>query len=415
LMVGERNELNTVMKVRLVPIILFLALALAGPLPQAQGYYQKYAYPDYSSGFQQNYPQYQNLDSYSDPTYGDINYKNYDYNTNTNNKLDAQQQLRAGLMAGIQQQKLQEKIDEEMRQLFSAEGSNIDTTIPRQDQGKVPSLAELSGMPWTPEGQVGRQPEHHPAGEAGLQVEKKHDVPEPKHVAPKSSPFPRLTLRQKQFALNPGVPEFYQEDPNFFNFRLEELDEELRRGGKTGDAQPADGSGDSEDPQQILLGAKRARIGTASHLRWEDFAMDNKDTDFFFTIAIAVSTAFAVMGVVGAGYCYHRRIRVWKDSEEVEYPSYGVTGPAKDVSPGSDRKLAQSAQIYHYQHQKNQMLGNGSNMGGGGGDEETEGEDTDGEEQEGDYTVYECPGLAATDEMEVKNPLFDYADPTPKP
>ena len=41
------------------------------------------------------------------------------------------------------------------------------------------------------------------------------------------------------------------------------------------------------------------------------------------------------------------------------------------------------------------MLGNGSNMGGGGGDEETEGEDTDGEEQEGDYTVYECPGLAA--------------------
>ena len=42
-----------------------------------------------------------------------------------------------------------------------------------------------------------------------------------------------------------------QEDPNFFNFRLEELDEELRRGGKTGDAQPADGSGDSEDPQQV--------------------------------------------------------------------------------------------------------------------------------------------------------------------
>ena len=97
-------------------------------------------------------------------------------------------------MAGIQQQKLQEKIDEEMRQLFSAEGSNIDTTIPRQDQGKVPSLAELSGMPWTPEGQVGRQPEHRPAGEAGLQVEKKHDVPEPKHVGPKSSPFPRLNF-----------------------------------------------------------------------------------------------------------------------------------------------------------------------------------------------------------------------------
>ena len=43
------------------------------------------------------------------------------------------------------------------------------------------------------------------------------------------------------------------------------------------------------------------------------------------------------------------------------------------------------------QHQKNQMLGNGSNLGA----EESEGEDTDGEEQEGDYTVYECPGLAS--------------------
>ena len=39
--------------------------------------------------------------------------------------------------------------------------------------------------------------------------------------------------------------------------------------------------------------------------------------------------------------------------------------------------------------------------------------DLQGEEGEGDYTVYECPGLASTDEMEVKNPLFN-DDPTPK-
>ena len=38
-----------------------------------------------------------------------------------------------------------------------------------------------------------------------------------------------------------------------------------------------------------------------------------------------------------------------KDGEEVEYPSYGVTGPAKAPSPAGDRKLAQSAQMYHYQ------------------------------------------------------------------
>ena len=46
-----------------------------------------------------------------------------------------------------------------------------------------------------------------------------------------------------------------------------------------------------------------------------------------------------------------------KAASDVEYPAYGVTGPTKDrlPSPG-DRKLAQSAQMYHYQHQKQQMI-----------------------------------------------------------
>ena len=47
-----------------------------------------------------------------------------------------------------------------------------------------------------------------------------------------------------------------------------------------------------------------------------------------------------------------------KAASEVDYPAYGVTGPAKErVGPGpGDRKLAQSAQMYHYQHQKQQMI-----------------------------------------------------------
>lgn len=47
-----------------------------------------------------------------------------------------------------------------------------------------------------------------------------------------------------------------------------------------------------------------------------------------------------------------------KASAEAEYPAYGVTGPNKEhISPSSgDRKLAQSAQMYHYQHQKQQMI-----------------------------------------------------------
>ena len=46
-----------------------------------------------------------------------------------------------------------------------------------------------------------------------------------------------------------------------------------------------------------------------------------------------------------------------KAASEVEYPAYGITGPTSEkvASPG-DRKLAQSAQMYHYQHQKQQMI-----------------------------------------------------------
>ena len=75
------------------------------------------------------------------------------------------------------------------------------------------------------------------------------------------------------------------------------------------------------------------------------------------------------------------------------YPQYGVTGPAKDASPGSgDRRLAQSAQMYHYQHQKNQMIAINRPGPASGEEEESEGE---AEGEEGDYTVYECPGLAS--------------------
>ncbi len=85
-----------------------------------------------------------------------------------------------------------------------------------------------------------------------------------------------------------------------------------------------------------------------------------------------------------------------KAAADVDYPAYGVTGPSKDVSPtGGDRKLAQSAHMYHYQHQKQQMAAlqkttmEGDRQGSAGSDVESEDDN-----EEGDYTVYECPGLA---------------------
>ncbi|XP_076351995.1 neural proliferation differentiation and control protein 1-like isoform X1 [Tachypleus tridentatus] len=91
---------------------------------------------------------------------------------------------------------------------------------------------------------------------------------------------------------------------------------------------------------------------------------------------------------------------------DVEYPAYGVTGPSnkEKTSPNGDRKLAHSAQMYHYQHQKQQMLTVEKSSSG----RLTSASDVESEEEneEGAYTVYECPGLAPTGEMEVQNPLF---------
>uniref|UniRef100_A0A3B4FFI1 Neural proliferation, differentiation and control, 1b n=1 Tax=Pundamilia nyererei TaxID=303518 RepID=A0A3B4FFI1_9CICH len=81
------------------------------------------------------------------------------------------------------------------------------------------------------------------------------------------------------------------------------------------------------------------------------------------------------------------------------YPSQEWTGwPAL-----GDKKLAHSAQMYHYQHQKQQML----SLRKVEPKVPDSAASTDEENEDGDFTVYECPGLAPTGEMEVKNPLFD--------
>ncbi|KAK7475426.1 hypothetical protein BaRGS_00033307 [Batillaria attramentaria] len=128
-------------------------------------------------------------------------------------------------------------------------------------------------------------------------------------------------------------------------------------------------------------------------------------------LIVSGCSVLGAVGIIMAGVCWYKYHKGAKAASDVEYPAYGVTGPTKDrlPSPG-DRKLAQSAQMYHYQHQKQQMIA----MEKANGDMKHDASDDESEEDnvEGDYTVYECPGLAPTGEMEVKNPLFR-GDETP--
>ncbi|KAG7499775.1 neural proliferation differentiation and control protein 1-like [Solea senegalensis] len=133
--------------------------------------------------------------------------------------------------------------------------------------------------------------------------------------------------------------------------------------------------------------------------------------DRLFILVISLCVAVGTVAVILAIACY---IKLQKDShlaQKVDYPAFSRSGMPAAAGNGpspqtGDKTLAQNAQMYHYQHQKQQMLsmGNSHKPEQKSADSEVT---SDEEEVGGDFTVYECPGLAPTGEMEVKNPLFD--------
>ncbi|XP_012222130.1 uncharacterized protein [Linepithema humile] len=140
----------------------------------------------------------------------------------------------------------------------------------------------------------------------------------------------------------------------------------------------------------------------------------NRDlnNDIYFIAIVAGCSAAAMFALVLISLTWCRLQRGAKAAADIEYPAYGVTGPNKDVSPSGDQRLAQSAQMYHFQHQKQQIIAMENRTSATRDPGSLSEAESDEENEEGDYTVYECPGLASTGEMEVKNPMF-HDDPTP--
>ncbi|KAM9391541.1 neural proliferation differentiation and control protein 1 [Pholidichthys leucotaenia] len=126
------------------------------------------------------------------------------------------------------------------------------------------------------------------------------------------------------------------------------------------------------------------------------------------SVFIVMSGVFVVCGslaLVVALACWVRLQKGVGLTKKVDYPAYGLMrAQTFDNLPG-DKKLAHNAQMFHYQHQKQQMLSLEKHRAEPKVLES--GASTDEENEDGDFTVYECPGLAPTGEMEVKNPLFD--------
>lgn len=139
---------------------------------------------------------------------------------------------------------------------------------------------------------------------------------------------------------------------------------------------------------------------------------DGLTSNIIFIAVIASVSAAAIIGIIIAVVCWCKLKKSAKASSDFEYPGYGsmdYKGAPTETKSTADRRLAQSAQMYHYQHQKQQMLELEKNQNAVSktGSEASSDEENDASE----YTVYECPGLATAGEMEVPNPLF--AEPPP--
>ncbi|KAI3382983.1 hypothetical protein SNEBB_003144 [Seison nebaliae] len=196
--------------------------------------------------------------------------------------------------------------------------------------------------------------------------------------------------------------------------------------------------GDVQVPKVEVRGEPQKRVqNVASKHWWEEDVDGERSTNYGIIAAVVGCATLGLVGIVMATTFYYKSYRQNEESKTSEYMggqlSNNLLGdrPVHASNSGGinaiDRKLAQSAQMYHYQHQKQQMLalerGNNDEFDSNNAmlgmqaphpiqdisdhSDEDDDDDDDGEnERDGDYTVYECPGLAPTGELEVRNPVF---------
>lgn len=129
-------------------------------------------------------------------------------------------------------------------------------------------------------------------------------------------------------------------------------------------------------------------------------------------LALVLVVGFCVAGVAAlamAALCWCRLQRDMRLAQKVDYAATKAPGsPATPrISPG-DQRLAHCAELFHFQRQRQQMLSLERHKEPA---TELDSASSDEENEDCDFTVYECPGLAPTGEMEVRNPLFDPTSP----
>jgi len=135
--------------------------------------------------------------------------------------------------------------------------------------------------------------------------------------------------------------------------------------------------------------------------------------NMIFIGIVGVCAVVAMMGTVVAGVAYYKlhkqHIAVQRGQQDYstrERRHISAHGLDKRSSTRTgDAKNAYSAQLHHYQQTKSEIIRIQQAEAQAHDHESDESDAEDNEEP--DYSVYECPGLAPTGDIEVANPMFD--------
>jgi len=134
-----------------------------------------------------------------------------------------------------------------------------------------------------------------------------------------------------------------------------------------------------------------------------------------FIVGMTVCSVFVVAGVVGGAY-HINNIRKQRNEAFDDFTRYSPAGPGRDmlrrgrgfagspVTELGDDSLAKAAHLHHYQQTKQKIIGSDNGIA----DHDQDGSDEENEDlEEHNFSIYECPGLAMSGDIEVKNPNFD--------
>lgn len=135
-----------------------------------------------------------------------------------------------------------------------------------------------------------------------------------------------------------------------------------------------------------------------------------------FIVGVTVASVFVIAGVVGGAY-HVNNIRKQRNEAFDDFTRYSPAGPGRDmlrrgrgyagspVTDLGDDALAKAAHLHHYQQTKQKIIGSDNGIN----DHEQDGSDEENEDlaEEHNFSIYECPGLAMSGDIEVKNPNFD--------